>query len=154
MSERGPKDVSENSPLQMQQVIGLLLSGATVAQIAAETGIPTARILRWYRHSEEFRQMLVDTESSVVEAIRGAFVAEQQQTIIDLLPAAREVLARSLDLEEDIPASVRVTAAAHIYRLSGYGSGTERGSSGPRPVGEVAVEGVVRTLDARPAAGD
>jgi AcrR family transcriptional regulator len=152
--DRGPRDFSENSPLQMQQVIGLLLSGATVNQIAAEVGIPPSRITRWYRESADFKQMLAETEANVVEAVRDAIVAEQQQTIIDLLPAARETLARSLDVEQDIPASVRVTAAAHVYRLAGYGSGTERGSSGPRPVGEVAVEGVVRTLDARPASGD
>lgn len=154
MPERGPRDLSENSPLQMQQVIGLLLQGATVAQIAAEVSIPQTRITRWYRESEDFKQMLAETEASVVEAVRDAIVAEQQQTIIDLLPAARETLARSLDIEQDIPASVRVTAAAHVYRLAGYGAGTERGSTGPRPVGEVPVEGVVRTLDARPASGD
>lgn len=149
-----PREVSENSPLQMQQVIALLLKGATVRQISAETGIPMGRITRWYRENEDFKQMLSETEASVVEAVRDLIISEQQQTIIDLLPAARETLARSLDLEQDIPASVRVTAAAHVYRLAGYGSGTERGSSGPRPVGEVAVEGVVRNLDARPASGD
>ena len=88
-------------------------------QIAAEVGIPVGRITRWYRESEDFKQMLSETEASVVEAVRDAIVAEQQQTIIYLLPAARETLARSLDPEADIPASVRVTAAAHVYRLAG-----------------------------------
>ncbi len=150
-----PREVSENSPLQMQQVIALLLKGATVRQISNELSIPLARITRWYRTNEDFKQMLSETEASVVEAVREAFVGEQQQTIIDLLPNARQALADSLDPKKDIPPSVRVTAAAHVYRLAGYGSGTERGSSGPRPVGgDVSVEGVVRELDARPASGD
>ncbi|HET9672669.1 MAG TPA: hypothetical protein VFQ40_07450 [Actinomycetota bacterium] len=155
MSDRGPRDTAENSPVQMQAVINLLLQDRTVRAISEELEIPRARILRWYREDEDFKQMLRETEYRVVESLRDAFVAEQQESMIDLLPKAHKALAEALT-DDDVPRSVRVTAAAHVFRLSGYGSGKEVGSSGPRPVGDSEpMEAIVRRLDSvRPAAGD
>lgn len=141
---QGAKEMTENSPVQMQQVIAQLISGRSVKQIAENLEIPAGRITRWYRSSSKFAELLADTEAEVIGALRAEVRAEAARSLDDLLPQATEVMGAMLKSSRD---SVRLAAAAHIMRFSGVNTvGTRKG-----PVIEELLKG---RSHVRPSAGD
>lgn len=125
-----PKDINLNSPVQMAEVISGLLQGRTVSDIAETTGVPKGRITRWYRSSEQFKEMLEDISSEAVDRIRSEVVRESADRLAGLVPEAIEVLEDALSAEKT---SERITAAAHIMRFSGLGGRKEPVKPGPSP---------------------
>lgn len=128
----------------MAEVIAGLLQGRTVTDVSETLGIDRNRVTSWYRDSEEFRDMLEQTTDEVVASIKGELIAETAARMSDLLPKAVAVLDEAM---EDEKMSVRVAAAAHVMRFSGYGAKKEP----PRP--SVSPEDLIRGVDG-PAAGD
>lgn len=138
-------DVISFERVQMAQVIAGLLQGQTIRQVAESTGISRDRISRWYRESEVFEEMLLDTTDEVVEMIRADIKADARDAVVNLLPKAKEVLADMLDSEKD---SVRLSAANSVFRLAGYGNEKQ-------PIGRKAgAPDVNPPRSANPASGD
>lgn len=140
----GPKELFENSPVQMAEVIAHLLQGRGVAEIAELTGVPKGRITRWYRESERFKEMLDEISTEAVDRIRSEVVRESADRLVELVPSAIDALAGGLEAEK---ASERTAAAAHILRFAGLGA-----KKGPEKVGP-SPEDLIRG-PREPAAGD
>lgn len=137
------RELSENSKVQMAQVIAGLVQGRTVRQVAETVGIPVGRITRWHRENDEFKQMLAEVEESVVAQIRSEVVTEATDMVVSLAGRAAEVMEQMLEAEKE---SVRLAAAAHVLRFSGMGKATATGPS---------VEDLLRkTKGETPAIGD
>jgi len=138
------RDLNENSPVQMAQVIAELVKGRGLTKAAEITGVPRGRIIRWYKENRAFQLMLEETQTEVVNTIRADLLNDVTATLIDLAPRAAEVMGSMLDdADKD---STRVSAAAHILRLAGFGKA--------QPTGGPAVENLLGGLDARPSQGD
>lgn len=139
------RDLYNDSRVQMAEVVAALINGMKLAEIESSLEIPRSRITRWFRDSKEFQEMLVDVEQAVIDDIKATVVAETAETMVSLLPKARSVLEKALS-DEDVPWSTRVTAAAHVYRLSGHDV--------KRPEGQTAGAARAPSTARQPAAGD
>ena len=119
-SDDNVRSLFSDNRVQMAEVIAGLLQMKTPTEVAEALGIPRSRITRWYRESEEFQEMLADVTEEVVASIRALIVEEQTDAVVNMLPLAKKVLYDVLNEDSEAPASVKVTAAAHVFRLAGY----------------------------------
>jgi hypothetical protein len=138
------RELTENSPVQMAQVIAGLLAGRTARDVAADVGVPTARVSRWYRESDDFRRMLEETSRAVTDQVRAITVSEIADQTVDLLPKAKEVLEAMLDSEKD---STRLAAANSVYRYAGFGARAQAPATAP-------VRRLIGAMGGSPADGD
>lgn len=129
------KELYENSPVQMAEVIAGLLAGRTISDVSETTGVPKGRITRWYRESEQFQAMLTETTDDIVKMVRAEVVSETSERLTELLPGAIDALEAAMTHGK---MSERVTAAAHVMRFAGLGGRKEAPRATP------AVEGLLK----------
>lgn len=119
-SDDNVRSLFTDSKVQMASVIAGLLQGSSVTEVSETLDIPRSRITRWYRESKDFQEMLADVEEAVVASIRALIVEEQTDAVVNMLPLAKKALHDVLAEDSEAPASVKITAAAHVFRLAGY----------------------------------
>lgn len=141
-------DLTQNSRVQMAEVVAGLVAGRKLRDISETTGVPADRIRRWVQDEHDgFMELLAEVEEAVVEHLKDELVAEVAQAIDRLTPKAIAVLEKSM---EEGSISQRTTAAAHVLRFAGYGR-IARADSPRVPIEEV-LKG--KATGASPRSGD
>lgn len=126
MSGQSVRDLSENSKVQMAEVVAGLIAGHSLRVIAETTKVPAARIRRWVVEEDEvFMALLRDVEETVVEHLQDEMIATVAAAIDRLTPKAIDALEEAIDAGT---VSQKTTAAAHILRFAGYGRLARDGS--------------------------
>lgn len=144
------RELSENSRVQMAEVIAGLINGQPLNVIVETTGVPANRIRRWVTdENDDFFDLLRDVEDSVILHLRDEMVSEVAAAIDRLTPKAVASLEKAIDTGTT---SQQVTAAAHVLRFAGYGRIARDGSPG-LPVEEM-LRGSGADTRPDPTAGD
>ena len=149
MSAQSVRELSENSKVQMAEVVAGLIAGHNLRTIVETTGVPASRVRRWVSDEDpEFMELLREVEETVLEHLKDEMVGQVAEAIDRLTPKAIAALEGALD---EGTVSQRTTAAAHVLRFAGYGRVAREGSP------KVPVEDMIRGGTAAgpdPAAGD
>lgn len=124
------RELHDNNPVQMAQVVAGLVQGRTVRDIAETLGMSRMKVTRWYRDSEEFREMLAEVQGDVISQIRAEAVSETVDRVQNLLPKAISVLETAMD---EGKTGEKIAAAAHIARFAGLGARKDPPKAGPSP---------------------
>lgn len=124
------RELHDNNPVEMAQVVAGLVQGRTVKDIAETLGMSRGKITRWYRDSEPFRDMLSEVQGDVISQIRAEAVSETVDRVQNLLPKAITVLEEAMEAGKT---GERIAAAAHIARFAGLGARKDPPKAGPSP---------------------
>lgn len=121
------------------KVAAQLLDGSTVVATARATGVTASTIHHWTREDEEFRELLEEMETAIIDAV----IAERVQTSVrGIRDLSERVYARLRDALESENPRVYMPAIGHVVRFMGPA------------VGESSLESALASLDANPTAGD
>ena len=143
------RQLSENSRVQMAEVIVALIQGKAPKQIATELQVPYSRIIRWQK-DPEFLELYEQTEAELLARVKTE-AAEFINARLDVLgPKALDVLEEGLGAEK---MSDRLSAAKAVLAFKGVGKTTREAqpSSNVVPV-EARIK--AKAVDASPLAGD
>jgi len=144
-----PRQLAENSRVQMTQAIIGLLEGLSPKQVSEKLEIPSTRISRWQK-DPAFRELYDEVEAELLAQVKSE-AAEMISARLDYLgPAAVAVLEEGLKAEK---MSDRLGAAKAILAFKGVGK-TPREATNAHRVVSIEAKIRQRAVDVSPAAGD
>jgi len=114
---------SQNLTEKQLSAISLIIQGKNDSEVAREVGVTRETVNRWKNQDEHFEAELNRIERDMWN--------ESKRKLRELSSKAIEILAKELEGEDKLKASIHVLKALGIY-----------GSEGNRPYGRITPEGI------------